>query len=121
MFRPFRRSFFIYGVAAHGFAGFKAATAATGVITTRSLLCTGAVLTVTADALGGELRIGAVGIAGLAPSDNVAAMASNVTAAPVRFKTGANFAALVGRNVSLEIRFSNTIVYAVGFAAESSN
>ena len=103
----------------HGFAGFRAASAAVGVVTTRAFLCTGAVLTITADALGGEVRIGAVGIAGLAASDNVRAVAANVTAAPVRFKGGADFAGLLGRNVTLEIRFSRASVYAVGFVAAS--
>ena len=74
-------------------------------------------LTITADALGGEVRIGAVGIAGLAPSDNVAMLASNVTAAPVRFRNRATFAAVVGRNVTLALHFRGATVYAVGFTA----
>ena len=101
----------------HGFAGFRATDTAEAVVTTRPLLCTGAVLTITADALGGEVRIGAVGIAGLAPSDNVAMLASNVTAAPVRFRNGATFAAVVGRNVTLALHFRGATVYAVGFTA----
>jgi hypothetical protein len=104
----------------HGFAGFRAAST-TGVVTTRAVLCTGAVLTVTADALGGELRVGAIGIVGLAASDNVAAVTSNVTAAPVRFKGTASFVDLLGRNVTLEIRLSSATVYAVGFAAKTDD
>ena len=85
------------------------------------LLCTGATLVATLDvhegSLGGAVQIGIAG-PGSEPSldaGKATPLTSNATDAPVRFEGGADFAAHVGKLVTLELRLQRASVYTVGF------
>lgn len=85
--------------------------------TTKAVKCTGATLLLSADvgSAGGQIKVGAVGAAGLGLDDAVAATA-NVTRSAVTFAGGKDFTSLVGKTVTLQIELSaGATVYAVGF------
>ena len=114
------------GVATMRADGYAALTAAgAGSVFTVPLLCTGATLLATVDVyLGwhgwprdGTVQIGMAG-SGSEPSlaaDKAVPLTRNGTDEPVRFEGGADFAALVGTMVTLEIRLQHASVYTVGF------
>lgn len=107
----------------HGFAGLSA-WEGKGTVTTLPLLVTGSSLIVSADfnprrvrvQAPNRVRIGVVdGPSGLSLSMAIPMM-SNVTAAPVTWRSGATFASLLGRTVRMEMAMTGAMVYAVGFA-----
>ena len=87
----------------------------TGNLTTVEVPCTGAQLVVTVDVLapGGSVA------AGLALGDvavsQATAITANATDYPVSFKGGADFAAYVGKNVSLVFEVRGASVFTFGF------
>ena len=97
-----------------------ASLAGSGVVVTRSVRCTGATLRVTADfADGGSLQLGIADTPGapaaLRPAKS-APLQHNATDVAVDFEGGADWSALVGQEVTLEMRLSDAMLYTVGFA-----
>jgi hypothetical protein len=100
-----------------GFAGVRGS----GSFTTRSLLCTGPVLRITADMVGGgggggSVSVGVVGTGGdgLRLSD-ATALTANVTDGAVVFTGAKTFAGLVGKNVTLQVEMKRAVLYTVSF------
>lgn len=94
-----------------GFAGIQG----TGNVTTTSIRVTGKTLIITADIVpGGSVIIGVPGITGLRPSDAIPILKSK-TDFPVSFRGTANFASLIGHNVTLRIVMDRSTVYTFGF------
>ena len=87
-----------------------------GSIFTVPVLCTGPTLVATVDFApsGGTLAIGALANPDLDASKAVP-LTANSTDAPVHFQGGADFTALVGKMVTLEMRMQRASVYTVGF------
>jgi len=93
-----------------------AGLAGTGTITTRTVTVTGPSLVISADVKPtGSVRVGAVGLAGLSPTDSTA-ITADVTRQVVVYAAGASFAKLIGKTVQIEIQLADATVYAVGFA-----
>ena len=59
--------------------------------------------------------MGSTDVAGLGPSDATPITAS-VTRSAVTFSAGKDFAAFIGKTVSLNIKLTDATVYAIGFA-----
>ena len=97
-----------------------ASLAGSGVVVTRSVRCTGATLRVTADfAEGGSLQLGIADTPGapaaLRPAKSTP-LQQNATDVAVDFEGGADWSALVGQEVTLEVRLSDAMLYTVGWA-----
>jgi hypothetical protein len=104
-----------FGLATLGLDRF-AGLAGTGTVVTRAVLVTGKTLMLTADVkAGGSLQVGSTDVAGLGPSDATPITAS-VTRSAVTFSAGKDFAAFIGKTVSLTIKLTDATVYAIGFA-----
>ena len=104
--------------------GYAAVRSTHGIVFTTPLICTGRTLHVTADVDagvgGGALQIGAAeGGPYPAPAALRAAHAvpltANVTNAPMRYESGSDWSALVGREVVLEIRLTRAGLYSLGW------
>ena len=102
-----------------------AALSGSGNVTTVPILCSGQHLTVTADfdeadaaetASAPALRVGVKGSATLGAASAVA-VSKNCTDRVVQYKGGADFSALVGKMVTLEVRMQSARVYTVGWAS----
>jgi len=100
-----------------GFAGLRGS----GTVTTRSILCTGPHLRLTADVeIGGSVRVGMVAGAagaGLGLPEATPIMAS-VTDGVVVFKSGKTFAGLVGKSVTLTIEIKDATLFTVSFFSD---
>ena len=92
-----------------------------GTVTTRSILCTGPHLRLTADVeIGGSVRVGMVAGAagaGLGLPEATPIMAS-VTDGVVVFKSGKTFAGLVGKSVTLTIEIKDATLFTVSFFSD---
>lgn len=87
----------------------------TGTVRTVALRCTGPTLIVTADVAGGSsVRLGVAGAEGLSPYDAVP-VTSSVTDHAIAFSSGRDLAALVGKDVVLELVLDRVAVFTVGF------
>ena len=97
-----------------GFAGLRG----TGAFISRSVLCTGPVLRLTADvvAAGGSVSVGLAGggAAGLSVAD-ASPIVANTTDGAMVFHGGKDFRSLVGKQVTLDIEIKDAMLFTVGF------
>jgi len=95
----------------HGYAGVRGS----GTATTKTLLCTGRLLTVTADAAGGSFAVGVSGAGSGVSLLRAVRVTTNVTDFAVSFDGGGDFAGYVGHNVTLDVAFDNAALYTLAF------
>ncbi|MCW5849858.1 MAG: hypothetical protein KIT87_07225 [Anaerolineae bacterium] len=99
-----------------GFAGCAPLDqGAVGRVVTQPVLCSGAQLTVSADAAGGSLRVGVLEADGLSLAD-CEPIQTDVTDAPVTWRSGRTLAALQGQPVRLVFEAQAATVYSFAFA-----
>ena len=78
---------------------------------------TGAKLLITADVeAGGSCYVGSSSVDGT-DSANAIALISNVTDTPMVYKSGADFSAVVGKEITLYITLKTATVYTVGWSS----
>ena len=103
--------------------GFAAITAGgpighdAGSVFTIPIKCTGSTMVATLDVaagIGGKVQIGAVGFPDVS-AGQAYPLEANATNAPVTYVGGKNFAPLLGRMISLEIRLERASLYTIGF------
>lgn len=98
-----------------GYAALAGAAGAPGVVETHPMECVGTQLRVTADAAGGEVRVGVVDAEGYGLAE-CEPIHGNVTDQPIRWRGSRDFSAFLGKHARLRFQARAARLYSFSFA-----